>query len=115
MRKPSPLVIALLLGCSSSEPPMIPRLAPGPAASTSSAVSGDPPACVHEGDEIAQPPASGPIACCDGLVRVPVFKGSVLRLDQCYPVGGGRAMCVRCGDGFCGIGENACDCPADCH
>ena len=51
------------------------------------------------------------LPCCDGLVR----------LDEAYPDGNGGCqpeenayICTRCGDGMCGLGENTCNCPADC-
>jgi hypothetical protein len=56
----------------------------------------------------------GAPACCAGLEPLRVFKGSVLRLDECVPEPGGAAVCGRCGDGRCGVGETACNCPSDC-
>jgi hypothetical protein len=75
--------------------------------------------CLNEGSEIpasvAGADAGPPPACCEGLTRVEVYKGSILRLDVCEPEGTGHAFCIRCGDGRCGVGENTCSCPADCH
>ena len=49
--------------------------------------------------------------CCPGLDTI----------DNSFPgVGGGcdvildSAICAYCGDGTCGLGENYCNCPADC-
>ena len=56
--------------------------------------------------------------CCDGLVRK--------NLDEPEPATGSQErvctrdappsllICIRCGDGVCGAGENSCRCPADC-
>ena len=65
--------------------------------------------CLHEGgfarDEM------GALPCCEGLVRVeaaePAADGACAPQDNGY-------LCVRCGDGQCGLAENQCTCPADC-
>jgi len=60
--------------------------------------------------------------CCEGLTRAePLIVGErdppeVDRLAPGCDFAGtdGMFVCVRCGDGICGIGENRCNCPADC-
>lgn len=111
MRSAVLAALVLASGCWSTSDPMVPRLEPAPTASVAEPPT-DPAACLHDGEEA---PASGTaIPCCDGLGRVPVYKGSVIRFDQCLPVTDGRTTCVRCGDGHCGVGETVCNCPGDC-
>jgi hypothetical protein len=108
-------------GCSAT-PEMQPRPdAPGDLVATVGAPDASPPngGCVDEAVEGVDPPQGeapvAPRACCAGLTRAPVYKGSILRLDECQVAPGGRFLCIRCGDGRCGKGENVCNCPADCH
>jgi hypothetical protein len=71
--------------------------------------------CVREGVKI--PPAADagpPSVCCAGLTRAEAHKGSILRLDECELDPDGPAFCISCGDGRCGVGENTCNCRADC-
>ena len=65
--------------------------------------------CTAEGDTHGTNP--GALDCCAGLVEIP----------DAYPAGGGicqttsgSVVCANCGDGSCGLGENECNCPADC-
>jgi len=55
--------------------------------------------------------------CCQGLERV--ASAEVISTDgappECSYAPPSLLRCVRCGDGTCGVGENACNCPADCH
>src|SRR5690606_3231757 len=59
--------------------------------------------------------------CCEGLQRSwMVEPGDQVppELDE-LPAGcdlGPESLliCIRCGDGICGSGENFCNCPADC-
>ena len=113
MRLPPTLaLLGAFLGACSSPPeypvpgPDPPGLTPPPTASPTASPSL---ACAGEGEVIA-----GPGSCCEGLSRVDFYKGSMIRLDACELEGKGRATCVRCGNGRCGMGENACNCPADC-
>jgi hypothetical protein len=106
-----PACSALLAGCSAPPEYALPRpdppgtvLLPPPAGAADVA-------CAGEGEVLAADAGAG---CCMGLGPVPFYKGSVIRLDTCEPEGKGRATCLRCGDGRCGKGENACNCPADC-
>jgi hypothetical protein len=50
--------------------------------------------------------------------------GSLERIDNSAPDAQGNCqptnppsvlICAACGDGMCGVGENRCNCPADCH
>jgi hypothetical protein len=110
-------VLGAAPACSGPSEYTNPRLEPEPTASppVSSALA-DSDSCVPEGKEITGAPDAGPSPpCCPGLTRVGTFKGSILRLDDCEPEGNGHAFCIKCGDGVCGIGENACSCAADCH
>jgi len=68
--------------------------------------------CVGEGQDESGDAGPG---CCQGLVRTPLYKGSILRLDECQRVPGDGYRCIRCGDGRCGVGENTCNCPAECR
>ena len=128
MRWPArPLLLLLLCatpagGCS-APPEMMPR-PPGP--TDVAAAPPEPPdatpqaACVQEAEEGAEPEEGAPdapVGCCPGvgLTRVPVYRSSFLRVDECQLVGGGRFSCIQCGNGRCGKGENVCNCPADCH
>jgi len=57
--------------------------------------------------------------CCDGLTRAEPLMETDDVLDG-YPKGCGPVappsvfVCVACGDGTCGAGENRCVCPEDC-
>ena len=71
------------------------------------------PNCVAEGEtydaKLMQP---GP--CCEGLTpanttHAPDDAG-VCRVEDLNPA----KVCIACGDGACGTGENACNCAADC-
>ncbi|MCW5833941.1 MAG: hypothetical protein KIS78_16190 [Labilithrix sp.] len=52
--------------------------------------------------------------CCPGLARLateaPTGDAGACE-DQAPP---SVFLCAACGDGTCGAGENACNCPADC-
>lgn len=68
-------------------------------------------ACTQAGDSYVVLPGSG---CCAGLTAVnpglsPLPDGSCLtaQID-------GVSLCINCGDGVCGKGENKCNCPKDC-
>ncbi len=57
--------------------------------------------------------------CCDGLDRAaPMVKTD--EVWEGYPKGCGPSappswfVCIACGDGTCGAGENQCMCPEDC-
>ena len=58
--------------------------------------------------------------CCDGLTATEPMVETTEIYDG-YPAGCGPGpepvsflVCVACGDGVCGEGENRCVCPADC-
>ncbi|MEZ4294967.1 MAG: hypothetical protein R3B70_08310 [Polyangiaceae bacterium] len=109
-------VLLVVAGCSgpyevrprASDPDPPGATPPGTAAQI------DTPDCLPEGTEI---PAGveDPAPCCEGLERADVFKGSILRFDECIAEGDGHAFCIRCGDGHCGVGESTCNCEADCR
>ncbi len=64
--------------------------------------------CFWLGDEIgAGVPSS--VKCCGDLDKV---KDAALNTDLCTPMPG--YVCVKCGDGICGPGENVCICN-DCQ
>jgi hypothetical protein len=50
--------------------------------------------------------------CCEGLIQVensaPDAGGA------CVPAVNQSFTCAQCGNGICGLGENRCNCPADC-
>lgn len=65
--------------------------------------------CLSEGE-------TGPVVpdapqCCEGLA--PVGCDAPNAEGACEPCVG-AFVCVRCGDGVCGSGENPCNCPDDC-
>ena len=67
--------------------------------------------CVAEGQAVGGKLLDAPTKCCAGLVAV----------AESTPMDGGCAqappdviLCIRCGDGQCGLGENHCNCPSDC-
>jgi hypothetical protein len=66
--------------------------------------------CVGEGNNTIIVP--GAADCCVGLkainLRSPDGSGG------CMPPSTGAMVCALCGNGFCGLGENGCNCPADC-
>ena len=69
----------------------------------------DGPCCIPEGE-------TGPVIpdapeCCGDLVKISCDKPA--EDGQCQGCDG-AFVCARCGDGLCGLGENACNCPADC-
>ncbi|MEJ7735311.1 MAG: hypothetical protein WKG00_39770 [Polyangiaceae bacterium] len=49
--------------------------------------------------------------CCSGLAPV---AASEKQDGQCTDLASDDVVCVRCGDGVCGTGENECRCPGDC-
>ena len=61
------------------------------------------------------PPNSDAAPCCEGLVASCNVKSAS---DGACLAGlgyGGVPVCLACGDGLCELGENDCNCPADCH
>ena len=70
----------------------------------------DAPECVPTGEqynELDQPDAH----CCAGLTATPALTEVS---GECAAPRCPCFVCVNCGDGTCGPGENACNCPADC-
>lgn len=52
--------------------------------------------------------------CCAGLERVaPQARNDAGACEETAPPS--LFVCVACGDGVCGPGENGCVCPADCN
>lgn len=57
--------------------------------------------------------------CCSGLISV---APNIKELDyqagkycnEIYPSVGTQFICINCGDGVCGAGENRCNCSKDC-
>ena len=49
--------------------------------------------------------------CCPGLTAV---SQAGLVDGECVPIPCGCFVCVRCGDGICGPGEDLCSCAQDC-
>ena len=66
--------------------------------------------CAGEGENTLTSAGSRP--CCSGLTAGLIY----LKNDECVPVpgGGGGGICIKCGNGQCGPGENKCNCPQDC-
>ena len=65
--------------------------------------------CVGLGEKITASELTS-AECCGDLDQKP--DKYLELLDQC--IGGLGAVCVKCGDGLCGPGENECVCPSDC-
>gem|GEM_PF-1792749 len=65
--------------------------------------------CVAEGQ--SAPVIPNAPACCAGLGKVPCDAPDADGVCQSCD---GASVCVACGDGQCGPGENPCNCPADC-
>jgi len=110
------LAALLLISCGRS-PPTTPARAldPDPVISPRPTPDGGAAACLPEGEEGPPPEVVPQRPCCEGLGRVPIYKWSFVRVDECLAEKGGRYLCIKCGDGRCGIGENRCNCPADCR
>lgn len=73
-----------------------------------------PTACKGEGERLSDAivPGVEPLRCCVGLntVRdITIYK----KTGECT-FGSESAICVNCGNGVCGLGENKCNCPEDC-
>lgn len=66
--------------------------------------------CLTEGGSYLLSEAPEP--CCEGLVEGP--KEDLVN-GECIPLEKPRRICTNCGDGWCGIGENTCNCPDDCE
>ncbi|MDD5470277.1 MAG: hypothetical protein PHO92_05800, partial [Candidatus Peribacteraceae bacterium] len=79
--------------------------------SSSSSSSTSSLACVQEGQSAAVLP--GAATCCSGLNGV-VATGPLQDGSCSDALPGGAFRCVRCGNGSCGLGENYCNCLADC-
>lgn len=76
------------------------------------------PGCIDALDEEYCVPAGGSFSivpgqpeCCPGLESVGCDEPD--GFGGCVMCAGG-SYCTDCGDGVCGLGENACRCPADC-
>lgn len=72
--------------------------------------------CVDEGDLLG--PDEDVPACCEGLTALPEFKlnpgDDCDGVDCCFWCDQMEGLvCTACGDGVCGLGENACNCE-DC-
>ena len=120
MKPLRPLLVPLAvlgIACSGPNEHMTPLLEPeGTARPPFPAAQPDTSACLPEGAEIPGGPDAGAASpCCAGLTKASVYKGSILRLDECEAEADGHAFCIRCGDGKCGVGENTCSCNADCR
>ena len=70
--------------------------------------------CYPEGEYI---PVIPDAKCCDGLENGANYDmNCVLNHDyECEPcLLVGASICINCGDGICGLGENFCNCIEDC-
>jgi hypothetical protein len=83
------------------------------AAGGAGGVGGEMVPCLPEGGfgRAAQEGDDPEAACCDGLIRVP---GTSPGVNGCFGEDGTYA-CTQCGNGECGLGENHCNCAADCE
>jgi hypothetical protein len=78
--------------------------------------------CVMEGAHFDGHFAAFGLACCSGLSNVAGVgeadgsTGLGLPAGCNFPLGPpGLQVCIRCGDGTCGPGENRCNCAKDCQ
>jgi len=62
------------------------------------------PTCSQEGEVAGE--------CCEGLSSVPNAHPDANNPGLCLHMD--HRVCVNCGDGVCGTGENKCNCPKDC-
>ena len=63
--------------------------------------------CVAEGNQRSGKTFDPP--CCEGLVQVALTVDK----QECASAPDAN-VCAKCGDGTCGLGEDTCNCPADC-
>ena len=68
------------------------------------------PQCIAEGGSGALVP--GALECCSGLVSIGCDAPD--QFGECSEECVGAFYCTMCGNGTCGLGENACNCPEDC-
>jgi hypothetical protein len=66
--------------------------------------------CLEEGQSEPGVPTV-PRNCCSGLNQSYVYS---IVDGNCIPAPGANFICIKCGDGICGSGENKCNCPQDC-
>ncbi len=73
-------------------------------------ITNNPVACAGEGqtDNIISNSFTG---CCSGLTKI---TNSFSSGNTCTASTISSYICTYCGDGVCGKGENACNCPSDC-
>ncbi len=78
--------------------------------------------CIEEGESFLDAPLGSPyysgedevMICCEGLEKKHTYDKYSLP-DKCILNKGPRYICIKCGDGTCGRGENKCNCPEDCQ
>lgn len=72
------------------------------------------PGCVRAGRSVTWGPGAPMPPCCPGTEavkpRVPSRRGDGCVQEDCLRC----LVCVACGDGVCGAGEDGCVCPEDC-
>jgi hypothetical protein len=68
-------------------------------------------ACRGEGQDIEGKAMGMGVRCCQGLAAI---ASASLEHTECQPAPPSVLVCVRCGDGVCGKGENRCNCAEDC-
>ena len=68
--------------------------------------------CVKEGAEysLRLSPGGSVAQCCGGLR----FTSQRVSSGGVCSVVSDMGVCINCGDGICGLGENACNCERDC-
>jgi hypothetical protein len=68
--------------------------------------------CAAAGDQVGgkHDPGDTIVQCCPGLIP----GRDVIPSPDCDLVAVDSAICIACGDGVCGSGENFCNCPEDC-
>jgi hypothetical protein len=81
-----------------------------PDAASPDAGTADAGACVAEGG--STPVIPNAPECCPGLAPIGCERPD--NEGICPPGCEGATICAQCGNGVCGAGENACNCPADC-
>ena len=66
--------------------------------------------CAVEGSSV--PVVPGALDCCPGLASIGCEGPPTA--EVCEGDCAGAVICARCGNGLCGLGENACNCAQDC-
>lgn len=67
--------------------------------------------CVKEGEMFGRPVSMDTLSCCPGLKAIYHIEENN---SVCGQAATDVSICANCGNDVCGLGENKCNCPADC-